>query len=77
MSVSERLYRVSQVAKELDRSPHTVRTWERLKLTPQRLRSVRDERGWRVWTGAQIEGLKDWIVQTDRRPGKGIVRRDL
>jgi hypothetical protein len=70
--VAEKVYRVSEVARMLDRVPHTIRMWEYHDRLPAHLRSSRDERGWRIWTEAQVDGLKRWIVDEDMRPGKAL-----
>jgi hypothetical protein len=69
--VSERLY-ISEVAKALDRRQNTIRGWERENVLPKALRSHKDDRGWRYWTPEQVEAIKQWIVDEDRRPGKGF-----
>lgn len=73
--MAEQVYRVSEVAREVGRVPHTIRMWD--KVLPRHLKPTRDARGWRVWTGPQIEGIKQWLIDEDRRPGKGLesVRR--
>ena len=50
----------------------TLRKWEKDKVLPKQLRSRRGERGWRYWTPEQIEGIKQWMNETDRRPGIGL-----
>lgn len=70
----ERLYTISEVAKELGRVPHTVRVWQYQNRLPEHLKPARNERGWRVWTAAQIEGLKKWVIDEDLTPGKGLRR---
>jgi DNA-binding transcriptional MerR regulator len=68
---AERIY-IRQAADELGRRMATLRKWEQLGLLPKHLRAHRGHRGWRYWTPAQIDGLKKWIKDTDRRPGKGL-----
>lgn len=68
-------YRVSEVALYVGRVPHTIRQWEQRPDFPNWLRPKRDERGWRVWTWDQIEGMKQWLVDEDIRPGKALERR--
>jgi len=62
---------ISEVAKIVNRRPATVRQWDRDKVLPRRLRAKRDGRG-RWWTGAQVDGIIDWMRETDRRPGKTL-----
>jgi MerR HTH family regulatory protein len=70
--VIPKLYTISEVAKELDRVPHTLRVWGYDNRLPERLRPRRNSRGWRVWTWGQIQELKQWIIDEDMRPGKGL-----
>lgn len=66
------VFTISQVAKELGRVPHTLRVWGYDNRLPVHLQPYRNGRGWRVWTREQIEGLKEWIITEDLRPGKGL-----
>ena len=66
-------YRISELATIINRVPHTIREWERTGRLPQSLRPERDERGWRLWTGEQVEAIKEWIIKEDLRPGKGLI----
>lgn len=63
---------ISEAAKLLDRSPHTLRSWDRNKSMPKELRPKRDELGHRYWTLELIEQIKLWIVENDFHPGNGI-----
>jgi DNA-binding transcriptional MerR regulator len=72
--MSRYLY-IGEVAKELGRVQHTIRQWGRDKRLPKELMPSRDDNGWRYWTEEQVEKLKIWIVETDLRPGKGIIKR--
>lgn len=68
---AEKLY-ISDVAETLNRKPATIRDWERRKILPENLRSLRAERGWRYWTPEQVDKLKQWMLDSDMRPGKGL-----
>jgi hypothetical protein len=68
---SERIY-IREAAQLLDRRMATLRKWDELDVLPEDLRPLRGERGWRYWTPEQIEGIKAWMRETDRRPGKGL-----
>lgn len=70
--MNERLYSIGEVAEELDRVPHTIRIWIYQNRLPKHLLPQRDDRNWRFWTLEQIEGLKQWLVKEDMRPGKGL-----
>ena len=72
MSENEVRLQIGDVALMLDRVAHTVRGWEREGRLPEHLQSKRDERGWRYWTPDQVEGIKQWIIDNDIRPGKGL-----
>lgn len=73
MGMPERLYSIGEVAEELDRVPHTIRIWIYQNRLPEHLLPQRDDRNWRFWTAEQIEGLKQWVVDQDMRPGKGLL----
>ena len=73
MSMSERLYSIGEAAEALDRVPHTLRIWIYQNRLPEHLLPQRDDRNWRYWTEEQIEGLKQWVVDQDMRPGKGLM----
>ena len=67
-----KLLKIGDVAHALKRVPHTVRIWDISGRLPENLRPSRDERGQRVWTEEQLEGLKAWVIEADLRPGKGL-----
>ena len=66
--MAERLY-IGDLARELNRVPHTIRVWCYDERLPEDLMPARDENGWRWWTREQAEGIKQWIEDTDFRPG--------
>jgi DNA-binding transcriptional MerR regulator len=70
--MTERLYTIGEVADALDRVPHTIRIWMYQNRLPKELLPQRDERNWRYWTEEQLEGLKEWVIIQDMRPGKGL-----
>lgn len=70
--MNERLLNISEVAQKINRVPHTIRLYEKRPDFPDSLKSQRDDRGWRWWTEDQVEGIKNWIVDNDIRPGKGL-----
>lgn len=67
-----RLYSIGEVAEELNRVPHTIRIWIYQNKLPENLLPQRDDRNWRWWTEEQLEGLKQWVIDEDMRPGKGL-----
>ena len=68
---TERIY-IREAAELLDRRMATLRKWEQLGILPKHLLPQRGYRDWRYWTPDQIEGIREWIRETDRRPGKGL-----
>jgi hypothetical protein len=66
-----RIY-IREAAELLNRRMATLRKWEQLNLLPPHLMPHRGHRGWRYWTEDQIEGIRQWLRETDRRPGKGL-----
>lgn len=72
MNLTTREFTISEVAEALERVPHTIRVWGYNDRLPDHLRPKRNARGWRVWTAEQVEGLKQWLIDEDMRPGKGL-----
>ena len=68
---AERIY-IREAAQLLNRRMATMRKWEQLGALPDHLLPHRGIRDWRYWTPDQIEGIRKWIRDTDRRPGKGL-----
>ncbi len=50
-----RIYRIGEVAKELDRSTLTIKKWEANGLIPK---AKKDSRGWRYYTEDDINEIK-------------------
>lgn len=69
--VIQRIY-IREAAELLNRRMATLRKWEQLGVLPEDLVPHRGTRGWRYWTPEQINGIRQWIRETDRRPGKGL-----
>ncbi len=67
----QRIY-IPQAAEQLDRRMGTLRKWETEGVLPAHLMPGRGKRGWRYWTADQIDGIRQWIEETDRRPGKNL-----
>lgn len=70
---SKTYYTIREVAQFVNRRSHTIRDWERQGRLPAELLPIRTERGWRVWTRQQIDGILDWMTVNDMRSGKGLV----
>jgi len=71
IEADDRIY-IRDAAELLNRRMGTLRKWENQKVLPPHLRSHRGHRGWRYWTAEQVEGIREWLRDTDRRPGKGL-----
>ncbi len=67
-----RRYSISEAAVLLDRSPHTLRSWDRNGSMPEHLRPERDVNGNRYWTEELIDEIKQWIAENGFHPGRGI-----
>lgn len=65
-------FSISEAAELLDRSPHTLRSWDRKGTIPEHLRPQRDANGNRFWTQTLIDEIKKWITDTGFHPGSGI-----
>jgi hypothetical protein len=63
---------IREAADLLRRRMGTLRKWEQQKVLPEHLRSHRGERNWRYWTPEQIEGIKEWIRDTQRYSGRAL-----
>ena len=54
-------YRISDIAKQVDRSAMAVMRWEREGFIP---RAKRDSRGWRVYSKNQIDEIVKLVKST-------------
>jgi hypothetical protein len=52
---------VAELAAILDRSIHTIRTWDYDRDLPRGCYPTRDHRGWRYWTPAQVDQIVRWV----------------
>lgn len=68
---ARRIY-IREASEIFNRRMATLRKWEQHEVLPPHLMPQRGQRGWRYWTEDQIEAIKQWIIDTDRRPGKGL-----
>jgi len=55
-------YRISDIARMVDRSNTAVARWEKLGLIPK---ARRDSRGWRVYAKDQIDAIVERIQKTN------------
>jgi hypothetical protein len=69
----DRVY-IREAARLLDRRMDTLRRWELHNELPEALLPHREPTGrkWRYWTREQLDGIRQWLTETDRRPGKGL-----
>jgi DNA-binding transcriptional MerR regulator len=63
---------IREAADILNRRMSTLRKWEQQGILPKKLRSHRGYRDWRYWTRDQIDGLKEWIRETERYSGNAL-----
>lgn len=70
-TIESRVY-IVELGEAVNRRPATIRQWERSGILPKELLPQRNERDWRFWTSAQVEGIKKWMRDQDLRPGKGL-----
>ena len=52
---TRRIYKIGELARELDRSTLTIKKWEESGLIPE---AKRDSRGWRYYTDEDIRDIK-------------------
>jgi hypothetical protein len=64
-----KIYRIGQLAKELDRHAITVKRWEEEGLIPK---ARRDSRGWRYYTEAEVREIKRIVEERNY-----FVRNDI
>lgn len=62
MRIRAGYYRISNVAKKVDRAPMTILRWEKNGLIPK---AERDSRGWRMYSKSDITLIVDLVEQTD------------
>jgi len=65
----ERVY-IPEAAELLDRRIGTLRKWEADDVLPANLMPRRGKRRWRYWSQEQIDLIRAWMIDTDRRPGR-------
>jgi len=57
-----RIYRIGELARELDRSTLTIKKWEESGLIPK---AKRDSRGWRYYTEDDVNEIKRILEEQD------------
>ena len=63
---------IREAADLLKRRMGTLRKWDVEGILPEDLRPHRGERDWRFWTKEQIEGIKEWLRETERYSGNAL-----
>jgi hypothetical protein len=63
---------ITEAANFLDREAGTLRKWERDGILPEEFLPKRDDQNRRYWSQEQLNAMKQWLIDTDRRPGKGL-----
>ncbi|MDQ1329180.1 MAG: MerR family transcriptional regulator [Candidatus Poribacteria bacterium] len=59
---TERIYKVGELAKELDRRPLTIKRWESLGLIPK---AKRDSKGWRYYTVDDVKSIVRMVKENN------------
>ena len=59
---AQRIFRIGELARELDRSTLTIKKWEESGLIPA---AKRDSRGWRYYTEDDIKEIKRILEEHD------------
>lgn len=54
-------YRVSDIAKQVDRSTAAIIRWEKEKRIPK---AKKDSRGWRIYTREQVDEIVNLVKET-------------
>ncbi len=67
---TRRIYKIGEVAMELDRSTLTIKKWEESGLIPK---AKRDSRGWRYYTDGDIKEIKTILSEHDYFVRRSIV----
>ena len=60
--ITKKIYRIHELAKELDRRPLTIKRWESAGLIPK---ARRDTRGWRYYTKDDIRNLVKMVKENN------------
>ena len=65
---------IREAARLLNRRMGTLRRWDAEDILPEHLRPHRGHGGskWRFWTPDQIEGIREWVRDTNRHSGNGL-----
>jgi DNA-binding transcriptional MerR regulator len=62
MQMSNKVYKIKDLALRLDRSILTIKRWERQGLIPK---ARKDSRGWRIYTEAEVRDILRLVQATN------------
>ena len=69
--MSNKIYKIKDLALRLDRSILTVKRWERQGLIPK---ARKDSRGWRIYTEAEVRDILRLVQETNYfRDGSAVL----
>ena len=69
--MSNKIYKIKDLALRLDRSILTIKRWERQGLIPK---ARKDSRGWRIYTEAEVRDILRLVQATNYfRNGSAVV----
>ena len=60
--MSKEKYRINDILRRIDRNKTTLIRWEEQGLIP---RAKRDSRGWRYYSGEEVDKIIDLVKKTD------------
>ena len=60
--MSNKIYKIKDLALRLDRSILTIKRWERQGLIPK---ARKDSRGWRIYTEAEVRDIQRLVQATN------------
>jgi len=61
-NVPGRIYKINELAKELDRSTNTIKRWEAKRLIPK---AKRYSRGWRYYTADDVKSIVRMVKENN------------
>ena len=69
--MSNKIYKIKDLALRLDRSILTIKRWERQGLIPK---ARKDSRGWRIYTEAEVRDILQLVQATNYfRDGSAVL----
>jgi len=55
-------YRIKDLAQQIDRTPRTIKTWEKRRYLPL---PRRDSRGWRVYSDSELKEIVKMVKENN------------